>query len=49
VFTADGSVMTANVFPRQPGNRGVALFAKGEPFVVRSLRIWRLKSPLAKG
>lgn len=49
VFTADGAVITANVFPPQPDNRGIALFAQDALARVRSLRLWRLESSMAKG
>lgn len=51
VFTAEGAVLTANVFPQRPGNRGVALFARGAAkdaaCRVNSLRVWPLASARA--
>ncbi len=49
VFTEEGSVLTANVFPNHPNSRGVALFARDASCRVRSLQLWRLEPPTAKG
>lgn len=49
VFTSDGRVLTANVFPKRPDDRAVALFARGTGCRVRSLRMWRLASSMSRG
>ncbi len=44
IFTDSGLYLATRIYPKRANNRGVLLFASGEPVVVRQLSAWTMAS-----
>ena len=51
VFANDRQCLTLRVYPEREDSRGVALFSRGRPAQLRSLKVWQMRSvwPELKG